>query len=297
MAKLGRGLNSLFNVTDTDYGFTEEIQENEVIEQIPIRELKENPYQPRRHFDEEKIAELAVSIKEHGVLQPIIVKKSELGYYIVAGERRFRACKMLGLETIPAIVRDLDDRVMAEIALLENLQRENLTIVEEAIAYRTLIEKHGLTQQEVADRVGKSRSHVTNVLRLLSLPKEVQAMVEENIIEFGHAKILAGIDHEQLVLELAEKIGEEHLSVRSLEQLLSGENKDEPVKGNPPTKKKKSQDLDVQLKSLQDHLIKSLGTPVKIQDKDKKGGKVIIDYHNYDDLNRILTLLNLLESE
>src|SRR5690606_29605892 len=122
--------------------------------------LKENPYQPRKRFDEDKIEELAQSIKEHGVLQPIIVKRSEIGYYIIAGERRVRACKRLGLTTIPAVVRDIDDKVMAEIALLENLQREDLTIIEEATAYQTLIERHGLTQQELADRLGKSRAHI-----------------------------------------------------------------------------------------------------------------------------------------
>src|SRR5690606_36762819 len=149
-----------------------------------------------KKFDDEKIDELAQSIKEHGVLQPIIVTKIRdgIGYYIVAGERRYKACKKLGLNTIPAIVRDIDRKIMAEIALLENLQRENLTVVEEANAYKMLIDEYGLTQQEVADRIGKSRSHITNILRVLNLPEIVQKMLNDNEIDFGHAKILAGIN-------------------------------------------------------------------------------------------------------
>lgn len=290
-SRLGRGLNQLFR----ENIFSEEVQEHEVIEEIDLSLLKENPYQPRKHFDEEKIEELAQSIKEHGVLQPIIVKKSEIGYYIIAGERRFRACKHLGLQTIPAIVRDIDDKVMAELALLENLQREDLTIIEEALAYQMLIERYEATQQEIADRLGKSRAHISNALRMLKLPKVVQEMLNSNEIEFGHAKVLAGLDDEAEIIFLAEKVRDDALSVRALEDLVRGEIKIEQPEKNK-TNKKPNEELDVTLQYLQDRLVNTLGTKVKIQKK-AKGGSLVISYTNTDDLNRILQIMNLLETE
>ncbi|HEY8436204.1 MAG TPA: ParB/RepB/Spo0J family partition protein [Haloplasmataceae bacterium] len=288
-SRLGRGLNQLFR----DNIFTEDVQDHEVIETIDISLLKENPYQPRKRFDEDKIEELAQSIKEHGVLQPIIVKRSEIGYYIIAGERRVRACKRLGLTTIPAVVRDIDDKVMAEIALLENLQREDLTIIEEATAYQTLIERHGLTQQELADRLGKSRAHIANALRMLKLPRVVQEMLEANEIEFGHAKILAGFDDEAEIIYLAEKVRNEKLSVRALEELIRDGAKRQPKPAKPI---KNTKTLDVSLQFLEDRLINTLGTKVKIQPK-AKGGQLVISYTSVEDLNRILQIMNLLESE
>lgn len=289
-SRLGRGLTQLFK----ENVFTEEVQENEVVEEIEIASLKENPYQPRKQFDEEKIEELAQSIKEHGVLQPIIVKKSQIGYYIVAGERRVRACKRLGLRTIPAIVRDIDDQVMAEVALLENLQREDLSIIEEAMAYEVLMERYGITQQELAERLGKSRSHITNALRMLKLPKVVQSMLVANEIGFGHAKVLAGLEDEQEIVYLAEKVRDESLSVRALEQLMRGEGQlDDDSKPNP---KRQEQALDVGLQYLQDRLVSTLGTKVKIKPK-ANGGNLVISYTTIDDLNRILQLMNLLETE
>lgn len=288
-SRLGRGLNQLFR----DNIFTEDVQDHEVIETIDISLLKENPYQPRKRFDEDKIEELAQSIKEHGVLQPIIVKRSEIGYYIIAGERRVRACKRLGLTTIPAVVRDIDDKVMAEIALLENLQREDLTIIEEATAYQTLIERHGLTQQELADRLGKSRAHIANALRMLKLPRVVQEMLEANEIEFGHAKILAGFDDEAEIIYLAEKVRNEKLSVRALEELIRDGTKRQPKPAKPI---KNTKTLDVSLQFLEDRLINTLGTKVKIQPK-AKGGQLVISYTSVEDLNRILQIMNLLESE
>lgn len=288
-SRLGRGLNQLFR----DNIFTEDVQDHEVIETIDISLLKENPYQPRKRFDEDKIEELAQSIKEHGVLQPIIVKRSEIGYYIIAGERRVRACKRLGLTTIPAVVRDIDDKVMAEIALLENLQREDLTIIEEATAYQTLIERHDLTQQELADRLGKSRAHIANALRMLKLPRVVQEMLEANEIEFGHAKILAGFDDEAEIIYLAEKVRNEKLSVRALEELIRDGAKRQPKPAKPI---KNTKTLDVSLQFLEDRLINTLGTKVKIQPK-AKGGQLVISYTSVEDLNRILQIMNLLESE
>jgi ParB family transcriptional regulator, chromosome partitioning protein len=289
-SRLGRGLNQLFK---ENYNYTEEKQDNESILEIKISELKENPYQPRKIFDEEKIDELAQSIQEHGVFQPIIVKRSQVGYYIVAGERRFRACKKLGLPTIPAIVRDIDDQTMAEIALLENLQRENLSLIEEALAYKMLIDKHSFTQQEVATRVGKSRAHVTNTLRLLSLPEQVQEMIVDNEIEFGHAKILAGLNDANQINALAERVKDESLTVRMLEQVLK-----EPQMNEVDTIKKvhpkEEKEMDVHLQYLQDELVSKLGTSVKIQAKDQ-GGKLVIDFNNHADLNRILDIMNLID--
>lgn len=285
--RLGKGLDVLFK---ENLKYDDEPQKNEQIIEIELTQLKENPYQPRRNFDEEKIDELAQSIKEHGVFQPIIVKKSQIGFYIVAGERRYRACKKLGLETIPAIVRDIDEQTMAELALLENLQRENLSLIEEAFAYKMLIDKYSFTQQEVANRVGKSRTHVTNTLRLLNLPKEVQYLLSENKIEFGHAKILAGIDDDQEIIYLADKVFKEDLTVRALEQFIK-KPKESPIKQEKIVQEKSK---DIQMEFLQNELITKLGTSVKILSKEK-GGKLIIDFNNATDLNRLLDIMNLID--
>ena|SRR5690554_20267 len=287
-SRLGKGLNALF--TD-NYKFDESKRENEQIVEIELNELRKNPYQPRKKFDDDKIDELAQSIKEHGVFQPIIVTrvKDGRGYYIVAGERRFKACRKLSLNTIPAIVRDIDRQIMAEIALLENLQRENLTVVEEAHAYKMLIDEYGLTQQEVADRIGKSRSHITNVLRVLNLPDSVQDMLNNGELDFGHAKILAGIDDIKQKVDLANKIKQEKLTVRALEQIIKEmQNKD--VSGK--VKERKKVERDTNLDYLEEQLILKLGTPIKIVSKEL-GGKLVIDFNNSEDLNRILKVLNL----
>ncbi len=284
-SRLGKGLGALF--TD-NLSFNEEKQENEQIVEIELKDLKRNPYQPRKIFDDDKIEELAQSIKEHGVFQPIIVTKVKdgLGYYIVAGERRYKACLKLGLNTIPAIIRDIDRRIMAEVALLENLQRENLTVLEEAFAYKMLIDEYNITQQEVADRIGKSRTHITNVLRILNLPEEVKNMLQEGTIEFGHAKILCGIDDLNKVSEIANKIKAENLSVRSLEQYLKEENQ------NKPKKEPKKVERDTNLDYLEEQLSKTFGTKIKIITKEL-GGKLVIDFSNTEDFNRILKVMNL----
>ena len=283
--RLGKGLDALFK---DNLNFSEEPQSNEVIVEIEINLLKENPYQPRKKFDEEKIDELAQSIKEHGVFQPIIVKKSEASYYIVAGERRYRACKKLGLQTIPAIVRDVTDQTMAEVALLENLQRENLTHIEEANAYKMILDKYEFTQQEVAERVGKSRSHVANTLRLLNLPQEIQQLVNDQKIEFGHAKILAGINDADLIKTISEKIINEGLTVRALEQIIKA-HEEQPMKQAP-----KKEEKDVHIINLEEQIMNKLGTKTRIN-IGEKGGKLVIDFYNTADLNRILNLLDLLD--
>ncbi len=281
---LGRGLEELFSIEDINYGNLEEkIMETvheEEIQHLPLNELRVNPYQPRKTFNEESLNELAESIKEHGVFQPIIVKKSIKGYEIVAGERRFRASKLAGKETIPAIVRNFTDEEMMEIAVLENLQRENLNAVDEANAYKTLMENLHLTQDQVSKRVNKSRSHITNLLGILALPEDVLTLVKENKLTMGHARCLSKLSDIEKINELTKKVLEENLSVRELEALASGE---EIERKNKIVKKPKSNEYT----SLEKELTEYYGTKVKIANK-----KLIISFENNQDLNRILEMIN-----
>ncbi len=281
---LGRGLEELFSIEDINYGNLEEkIMETvheEEIQELPLSELRVNPYQPRKTFNEESLNELAESIKEHGVFQPIIVKKSIKDYEIVAGERRFRASKLAGKETIPAIVRNFTDEEMMEIAVLENLQRENLNAVDEANAYKTLMENLHLTQDQVSKRVNKSRSHITNLLGILALPEDVLTLVKENKLTMGHARCLSKLSDIEKINELTKKVLEENLSVRELEALASGE---EIERKNKIVKKPKSNEYT----SLEKELTEYYGTKVKIANK-----KLIISFENNQDLNRILEMIN-----
>ena len=216
---LGRGLEELFNNEQINFDQIEErildsTSTDEIVE-LPVEELRPNPYQPRKVFDEEKLKELANSIREHGIFQPIIVKRSSIkGYEIIAGERRVKASKMIGLEKIPAIVRDFTDQEMMEIALLENLQRENLNAIEEATAYRNLLNAMEVTQEELAKRLGKSRTHITNMLGLLTLPEEVKDMMIEDKISMSHARVLSKLENKEEIIRLANKIVDENLNVR-----------------------------------------------------------------------------------
>lgn len=281
---LGRGLEELFSIEDINYGNLEEkIMETvheEEIQELPLSELRVNPYQPRKTFNEESLNELAESIKEHGVFQPIIVKKSIKGYEIVAGERRFRASKLAGKETIPAIVRNFTDEEMMEIAVLENLQRENLNAIDEANAYKTLMENLHLTQDQVSKRVNKSRSHITNLLGILSLPEDVLTLVKENKLSMGHARCLSKLSDIEKINELTKKVLEENLSVRELEALSSG---NEIERKNKTVKSPKSNEYT----SLEKELTEYYGTKVKIANK-----KLIISFENNQDLNRILEMIN-----
>ena len=285
---LGRGLEELFNNENLDIeSFEKTIVENahrdEIIE-VDLSELRVNPYQPRKIFDEEALKELSESIKEHGVFQPIIIKKSIKGYEIVAGERRVRASKLAGLTHIPAIIRNFTDEQMMEIALLENLQRENLTAIEEAVAYKSLLENLHLTQDELAKKVGKSRSHITNIIGLLRLPKDIQELVNTSKISMGHARILSKLDDENQIRKMADKIINENISVRNTEELTSTNNFERKNKIH----KKESNTND--LKYVEDLLREKLDTKVKINDK-----KIEISYTNVADLNRILEILNVSE--
>lgn len=285
---LGRGLEELFNNEPLDYNKIEEkiITETpkEEIIKVPIEELRSNPYQPRKIFDEKALDELATSIKEHGVFQPIIIKKSIKGYEIIAGERRVKASQKAGLKEIPAIVRDFTDNEMMEIALLENLQRENLSAIEEANAYKNLLTSLNLTQEQLSERIGKSRSHITNMIGLLSLPSTTQNLINQKEITMGHARVLSKLKDENQINELTDKIITEGISVRELEELTS--NNDYERKNKIVRVKSKSENNEY--KYLEESLGEKLGTKVKL-----KSNKIEISFTNVNDLNRLLEIMNL----
>ena len=285
---LGRGLEELFYNEPIDYSKVEEriLTEtpSEEIKMVKLDELRSNPYQPRKVFDEEALKELALSIKEHGVFQPIIIKKSIKGYEIIAGERRVKASKMAGLEEIPAIIRDFSDNEMMEIALLENLQRENLNAIEESTAYKKLLETLALTQDELAKRLGKSRSHITNMLGLLTLPDEVQQALGNKELSMGHARIISKLENKEQQISLTKKVIDEGLSVRQLEEMTSSSERF--VRVHEIKKKTKPQNQEYQY--LQEELCERLGTKVKV-----KNNKIEISFVNGNDLNRLLEIMNL----
>lgn len=282
---LGKGLEQLFNNENLDLeSFEKAVYEtatNEEIIEINLDELRANPYQPRKVFNDEALRDLSESIKEHGVFQPIIVKKSIKGYEIIAGERRVRASRLAGLTKIPAIIRNLNDEQMMEIALLENLQRENLSAIEEAVAYKSMIEKLSLTQDELSKKVGKSRSHITNTLGLLRLPKEVQVMVANNKLSMGHARVLSKLEDDEKIIAMAREIVEKKIPVRELEQESVNEVKKVKIERKP---------VNNEFKYVEELLREKLDTKVKIKDR-----KIQISFTNVADLNRILEVLNIRE--
>lgn len=283
---LGKGLEQLFSSEVLDFdSFEDNIMENAKesdIIQIPVGDIRPNPYQPRRSFDQQALDELATSIKNYGVFQPIIVKKSIKGYDLVAGERRLRACKLAGLDTIPAIVKDFSDEEMREIALLENLQRENLTSIELAWAYKGIIDSLHIRQEDLAAKIGKSRSHVTNTLGLLNLPNDVQDMVLDNKLSMGHARVLSKMKDEDKVEELANKVVKDNISVRDLEDISSKSNISKRVQVNRLPK------TENQYKYIENELRDILGTKVRVENK-----KIEIFFESSVDLTRILDILNV----
>lgn len=285
---LGRGLESLFNSENLDIETIEkqiyETVDKEEIIDLNLSDLRPNPYQPRKKFDDAALSELADSIKEHGVFQPIIVKKSIKGYEIIAGERRVRASKLAGKTTIPAIIRAFTDEQMMEIALLENLQRENLSAIEEAEAYKAMIEHLNLTQELLSKKVGKSRSHITNMLGLLRLPKEVQTLIINNEISMGHARVLSKLEDVNKIISLANKVVSEKLTVRDLERIADN---DDYMRVN---KVKREKHVNTEFKYVEDMLKEKLDAKVKI-----KGHKIEISFTNVADLNRILEVLDVKE--
>ena len=282
---LGRGLEELFSTEVLDFDtFESNIMENATtneIQDIPINEIRPNHYQPRKSFNEEALRELSDSIKNHGVFQPIIVKKGIRGYDLIAGERRLRASKMAGLDKIPAIVKDFSDDEMREIALLENIQRENLTAIELAWAYKGIIDNLDIRQEDLALRIGKSRSHITNTLGLLNLPEEVQKMILNGELSMGHARVLSKMEDESKITGLAKKIINEGLSVHEIEEI----SKDEEIKKRVPiTRRERNTDYT----NIENELKDILGTKVKVDNK-----KINIYFENVNDLNRILEIMNI----
>ena len=287
-ARLGKGLSAIFgedvsNVLEDIQQGKSEVHEDSKFE-VDVKDVKPNPYQPRKHFDDDKIQELADSIKLHGVFTPILVKKAVKGYELITGERRLRASKLAGLKRIPAILMDFDDQQMMEIALLENIQREDLNAIEEAQGYEKLIKKLGYKQEELAHRIGKSREHVANMLRLLKLPASVQQHVVNNELSMGHVRALLSLKDPKLMEEVAQKAIQLHLSVRAVETLVNNMNEPKPE----PVKKERDVNLDQVEKRLQSRF----GTKVKIDEK-----QIVIKYHGNDDLNRVLEMIGGLDEE
>ncbi len=256
----------------------------QAVEQISIKECRTNPYQPRKTFDADAIEELKVSILEYGIIQPLIVRRSIKGYEIVAGERRFRAAKEAGLAAVPALVKDFNDKEMMEVALLENLQREDLTVIEEALAYRNLIDELGLTQEELSNKLGKSRSHIANTMRLLSLPEDVIVFISNGELSMGHGRALLGLKDDSQLKPLIDKIRKNSLNVRQVEKIIS------ELNTKKPKKKQNKEPKDVFITETEDKLRNILGTNVQIQ-KNKHKGKIEIDFHSNDELERFIELL------
>ncbi|MEK4566956.1 ParB/RepB/Spo0J family partition protein [Alkalihalobacillus sp. FSL R5-0424] len=284
MAKgLGKGLQAFFPEHSDE--------KQEQIEHVALKQIRPNPYQPRKTFTEEAISELAHSIQTHGLLQPITVRKSIKGFEIVVGERRFRAAQHAKLETIPAIVKEYTEDEMMELALIENLQREDLNPIDEGFAYQKLMSHLNVTQEQLAKRLGKSRPHIANHIRLLQLPTVVQEFIQDGKISMGHGRALLGLNDKNKISSLLEKVLHDKLSVRELELLIQQVNE----RVSRETKKRKI-NLSPFLKERQDLLRSTLGTSVAIK-PGKKKGKIEIDYFSEDDLERILQILSIEETQ
>jgi ParB family transcriptional regulator, chromosome partitioning protein len=279
---LGKGINALFS--------NMEVGQEEIVQEVKLTDIRPNPYQPRKTFEQEAINELKESILQHGILQPIVVRKSIKGFEIVVGERRFRAAKEAKLTAIPAVIRELTEQQMMELALLENLQREDLTSIEEAQAYQTLMEQLNFTQEALAKRLGKSRPHIANHVRLLTLPKQIQQLISDGKLSMGHGRTLLGLKKKDKLNPLVEKIVREQLNVRQVELIVQQLNNNVPRE----TKKEKPE-KDVFIKERETYLQEYFGTSVTIK-KQKKKGKIEIEFFSQDDLDRILELLEAQQS-
>lgn len=270
---LGKGLGALIRENEQDIAAA--------VTELKITELEANQNQPRRFFDDNALQELSDSIKEHGVVQPIIVRKLDDNYQIVAGERRWRAARLAGLKTVPVVVKDYSNVQVMEIALIENLQRQDLNSIEEALAYKSLIEEHDMTQENISGRIGKSRSAIANTLRLLNLPEAIRNMVIHGKISAGHARALLAVEDKMKQMEIAQKIIDQQLNVRDIEKLVMQKDK---------TKEKKEDKKDVEIIELEEQLKRTFATKVSIVHKKDKG-KIEIEYYSNEDLERILELL------
>lgn len=275
---LGRGIEALFE----DEPQIEEIEE---VKELDLSDIRPNPYQPRKRFDDKSLRELSDSIKENGVFQPIIVRKSVNGYEIIAGERRYRASKLAKKKTIPAIVRKFDESQMMEVAVLENLQREDLTPLEEAQAYEMLQKNLGLTQEEVSKRMGKSRPYIANYLRLLTLPSKTKRLLQHGDLSMGQARTLLGLKDKDKIDALAKRVAKEGMPVRKVEALVSEMNAKKP--------QKKTVKKSAYIRASENQLSNKFGSSVNISETKKGKGHLSIDFASADELNRILDLLGV----
>ena len=285
--KLGRGLGAIFGddlsnaIEDIQQGADSGVSGKKT--NLLLSEIRSNPYQPRKTFDKEKITELAISIRQHGVFTPVLVRQAVSGFELVAGERRVRAAKEVGLETIPAIVVEFDDDLMLEVGLLENIQREDLNVIEEANAYKQMMDKFDYTQNELSERVGKTRTHIANIVRLLKLPNSVQDMVVQQQLTMSHVRPLITLEDDDEIEYYANEIVEKGLSVRAVEQLMR--------KDKEPVVRKEEPQVDPQLADVEKSIASKLSTKVKLNPKN-----IQISYSDVNDLNRILETLGLLEN-
>ncbi len=282
---LGKGLEQLFSNNVIDFENFEDtvVEENKKdVTEINIDEIRSNPYQPRRTFDIETLNELAKSIEEYGVVQPVIVKKSIKGYELIAGERRTKAAKIAGLKVIPAIIKDFDDQQMMEIALIENIQREDLNPMDEAVSISNIIKLRGYTQDEFANKFGKSRTYVTNILGLLKLPEDVKKMVEKRTLSMSHARVLSKIDDEEKVVRLAKQVITDELSVRELEKITQDDKKEIEVVKN------KSGGYDHKYRMYENIIMDNLDTKVRVSKK-----KIEIYFDGVNELEEILSKMNV----
>ncbi len=283
---LGRGLDSLIPTTTVKKKSEEPVTEKST-NVLNITKVEPNRKQPRKKFDEDSLLELSDSIKQYGVLEPILVQPREDYYEIISGERRWRAAKQAGLKEIPVVIKDLTDQEIAEISLIENIQREDLNPIEEALAYKRLLTEFNLKQDELAEKVSKSRTAVTNSMRLLKLSDEVQQMIVEDMISTGHARALIAVEDKDMQYTLAQRIFDEKLSVREVEKLVKNLDK--------PAKEKKQKNIDESMmviyNDISEKMKKSLGTKVSISPKENGSGKIEIEFYSHDDLDRIINML------
>lgn len=293
---LGKGIDTLIpdkenSRTATKEKIVEKIVEKEVETKIKLTEIEPNRAQPRRNFDEDSLMELSDSIKQYGLIQPIVVQKRDGYYEIIAGERRWRASKMAGLKEIPVIIKEYSNEEIVEIALIENIQREELNPIEEAMAYKRLLKEFNLKQDEIADKVCKSRAAITNSMRLLKLPEEIQQMIVDEKISSGHGRALLAITDVNMQLKLAEQFFDNNLSVREAERLVRLANTPKPEK------KKAEYGDEFVYKSIEKTMQEIIGSNVLINRKNKDKGKIEIEYYSKEELERIVEMLNTLRNK
>lgn len=294
---LGKGLDSLITDKVNKPSASKSSEDKSRVKDavlMDINKVEPNREQPRKKFDEDSLLELAESIKQFGVLQPLLVQERDNYYEIIAGERRWRAAKMAGIKEVPVIVKKLTEQEIMEISLIENIQREDLNPIEEALAYKRLLEEFNLKQDEVAERVSKSRAAVTNAIRLLKLDDKVQQMVVDEMLSTGHARALLGIDDPEKQYITAQKIFDEKLSVRDTEKLVKNL-QNEKKNSTPEENKKLDPKIEAIYKDLEEQMKVILGTKVSINHKDEKRGKLEIEYYSQDELDRIIDLLRTIQ--